>query len=256
MDDSQRTGGDALASRLRQREATRGLLVAFEGPDGAGKTTQRRLFKTWLESEGHVVVTTAWNSSPLVRPLIRARKKLHALGPEEYCLLHAADFRHRLEHEILPALWRGQTVLADRFLFTGLARDVARGLDFDRVLKIYAPIVWPDIVFYFAVSADTSSRRVAADGAPSYYESGQDVTGIDDPVASYRAFTGRIARQYEALATIFQFVTIDAETSIYDQHKAIHELFERRATREWAEWNREAVGEWLADHPGYAEVAS
>ena len=48
----------------------RGLLVAFEGPDGSGKTTQRKLFKTWLKAEGYDVVTTKWNSSDLIKPII------------------------------------------------------------------------------------------------------------------------------------------------------------------------------------------
>src|SRR5215831_2103397 len=154
----------------------RGFLVAFEGPDGSGKTTQRKLFKTWLQSEGHDVVTTKWNSSDLIKPIIKARKEARALSPEEYSLLHAADFRHRVEQTILPALWQGKLVIADRFLFTGLARDVARGLDLDWVLKLYQPLLWPDLVFYFAVSATTSGRRVMAERLPNYYEAGQDVT--------------------------------------------------------------------------------
>src|SRR5690349_22291422 len=91
----------------------RGLLVAFEGPDGSGKTTQRKLFKSWLKSEGHDVVTTKWNSSQLVKPLVQARKMARSLSPEEFCLLHAADFRYRLENEVLPAMWEGKTVVAD-----------------------------------------------------------------------------------------------------------------------------------------------
>src|ERR1041384_4908322 len=78
----------------------RGLLVAFEGPDGSGKTTQRKLFKTWLKSEGYDVVTTKWNSSELIKPLIKSRKTVRALAPEEFSLLHAADFRHRVEQVI------------------------------------------------------------------------------------------------------------------------------------------------------------
>src|SRR5216684_8157263 len=101
----------------------RGLLVAFEGPDGSGKSTQRKLFKTWLRAEGYDVVTTKWNSSDLIKPLIHSRKTMHALSPEEYSLLHAADYRHRVEHVVLPALWGGKIVIADRFLYTGLARD-------------------------------------------------------------------------------------------------------------------------------------
>ncbi len=234
---------------LQRREATRGLLVAFEGPDGSGKTTQRKLFKTWLKSEGREVVTTEWNSSPLIKPLVKVRKQVRSLSPEEFCLLHAADFRHRLETEVLPALWRGATVVADRYLFTALARDAARGLPFDWLMHIYAPILWPDIVFYFSVSPQTSGTRIAATRQPKYYEAGQDITGIDDPLASYTAFISRVIQEYEALAVVFQFVTIDAERSIAEQHREIREHFERAQRRPWPDWNIEPVTDWLALSP-------
>src|SRR5215467_9562071 len=203
----------SLRARTNFGDSTRrrGLLVAFEGPDGSGKTTQRKLFKTWLQADGYDVVTTKWNSSELIKPIIKSRKAVRSLSGEEFSLLHAADFRHRVEHKILPALWKGQLVIADRFLFTGLARDVARGLDLDWVLKLYQPLLWPDIVFYFAVSATTSGRRVMAERLPNYYEAGQDVTNVDDPVESYQRFVTRVIREYEALAVIFNFITVDAE---------------------------------------------
>jgi dTMP kinase len=56
----------------------RGVLVAFEGPDGSGKTTQRKLFKTWLKAEGSDVVTTKWNSSELIKPIVRSRKAIRS----------------------------------------------------------------------------------------------------------------------------------------------------------------------------------
>src|SRR5215211_552570 len=87
-----RTWTERARARFADTSTRRGLLVAFEGPDGAGKTTQRKLFKTWLKSEGHAVVTSKWNSSPLVKPLIKSRKALHALSPLEFSLLHAAFF--------------------------------------------------------------------------------------------------------------------------------------------------------------------
>ena len=237
--------GTRLRSLVRARERSRGLLIAFEGPDGAGKTTQRKLFKTWLKSEGHDVVTSKWNSSPLLKPLIRSRKKLHALSPLEFSLLHAADFRHRLHTEILPALWDGRIVLADRFLFTGLARDAARGLEIDWLLHAYSPLFWPDMVFYFSVSPVTSATRVAAERQPKFYEAGQDVTGEADALASYQRFIGRVIREYDALALIFQFMTVDAEQPIYDQHRRIRDAFTTGARRPWAKWNIEAVAEWL-----------
>ena len=236
----------ALRALVRARERSRGLLVAFEGPDGAGKTTQRKLFKAWLKSEGHKVVTSKWNSSPLVKPLIKSRKKVHALGPLEFSLLHAADFRHRLHTEILPALWEGHIVLADRFLFTGLARDAARGMDLDWLLHVYSPLFWPDMVLYFSVSPGTSATRIAAEREPKFYEAGQDVTGDDNAMASYMRFIGRVIREYDALALIFEFMTIDAEQPIYEQHRRIREAFTADARRPWAKWNIEAVTEWLA----------
>jgi dTMP kinase len=238
-----------LRALIHARESRRGLLIAFEGPDGAGKTTQRKLFKTWLRSQGHEVVTSKWTSSRLIKPLIKARKKAHALGPEEFSLLHAADFRHRLHTSILPALWDGKIVLADRYLFTGLARDAARGLELDWLLHIYSPLVWPDMVFYFSISPDTSMKRVVGSRAPKFYDAGQDVTGLDDAVTSYQRFIARIIREYEALALIFQFVTIDAEQAVYEQHRRIREFFQAGRRRPWADWNVDALVEWLSDRP-------
>ena len=79
-----------------------GLLIAFEGPDGSGKTTQRKLFKTWLQSEGHDVLTTKWNSSKLIKPIIKARKNMRSINQEEFCLLHAADFSQQLDPNAPP----------------------------------------------------------------------------------------------------------------------------------------------------------
>lgn len=243
-----------LIELLRKREDTRGLLIAFEGPDGAGKTTQRKLFKRWLESQGFRVRTTKWASSRLVKPLVKSRTRAHTLSPEELCLLQAADFRHRLEQEILPALWRGDAVLADRFLFTGLSRDAARGLDLDWMLHVYSPLFWPDLVFYFPISIDTAAQRVATLRAPKYYDAGQDVTAVDDPLASFRQFEARVMREYENLALVFRFLTVDGEQPIYEQHKQIRKLFQEGRRREWGDWNVEAVAEWLTLRGEDAEV--
>jgi len=234
-----------LKQLIAEREGTRGLLIAFEGPDGSGKTTQRRLLKTWLESEGHDVVSTRWASSPLVQPLLKARKKIRTLSTQEYSLLHAVDFRHRIETSILPALWAGQTVLADRYLFTALARDAARGLDLDWLLHAYTPLLWPDLVIYFAMTPEDSQRRIASTRSPHFYEAGQDVTGLDDPLASYGQFIDRVVTEYENLAVIFKFVTVDADDAVYRQHTRVRELVESVAKRPWTDFSKDAVEEWL-----------
>jgi dTMP kinase len=238
-----------LCEAISAKGRDRGFLIAFEGPDGSGKTTQRKLFKDWLAGEGFEVKTTKWNSSALVKPIIKARKQVRSLGQEEFCLLHAADFRHRMETEVLPALIKGKTVIADRFLFTALARDAARGLDLDWLLHVYSPLYWPDAVFYFSVSPETSGKRISATRTPSYYEAGQDVTNIADPHESYQKFIGSVIREYEALSVIFNFIKVDAEQPIYDQHLHIRTLFDKLRDRPWPSWNEESIADWLRSRP-------
>jgi dTMP kinase len=239
-----------LRDILRRRDRNRGFLVAFEGPDGSGKTTQRKLFKAWMRSVGHEVVTYRWNSSPLVSPILKARKLAHSLNPQEYCILSAAAFRHQLDTEILPALWAGKVVVADQYLYTALARDLARGLDLNWVMNAYLPLFWPDQVFYFALSAKDAADRMRSAKKPGFYGAGQDVTNIADPEKSHAVFLGRVIEEYESLAKIFQFLKVDARQTIYEQHRAIRQMFMTAKRRPWAEWNTEAVLAWLCTTTG------
>lgn len=238
---------------IADREKKRGLLIAFEGPDGSGKTTQRKLFQGWLKSEGVPVQSAKWNSSALVKPVVRARKAARSLSPREFSIIHAADFRYRMETEVIPALWAGKTVVADRHFFTALARDATRGLDLDWLLNLYSPLFWPDVVFYFSVSPETSGKRISSERLPTYYEAGQDVTDIADPNQSYTQFIGGVIQEYDALAKVFEFVTVDAEQSIYHQHRLIRDLFQTGQRRPWDERNLDALSDWLSQNPKYLE---
>jgi dTMP kinase len=207
-----------------------GLLIAFEGPDGSGKTTQRKLLQSWLHNMERDVVLTKWNSSPLVKPIIKARKAEQSLDPTNFAILHATDFLYRYENVIQPALAQGKIVIADRYIFTGLSRDVARGLEPEWVAKLYAGVRQPDLVFYFKARVDTCAMRIAASRQIKFYEAGQDVTGITDPYQSYLCFASRVVAEYERLSREFGFVTVDAERPIYEQHRFIRETYLQRWT--------------------------
>jgi dTMP kinase len=202
-----------------------GALIAFEGSDGSGKTTQRKLFRSWLESIDQELVVTKWNSSPAFKDIIKAKKAARSLDPIDYALLHAADFHHRYENVIRPALRLGKTVLADRYIFTGLARDAARGLARSWSMKLYTGVRKPDLVFYFAAPVEVFARRIMASREIKYYEAGQDVTGIADPYRSYLKFASKVLAQYEALNRQFGFVVIDAQQPIDEQHHIIRETY-------------------------------
>ena len=202
-----------------------GLLIAFEGMDGSGKTTQRKLLKTWLENMNEDVVTTKWNSSPLFKPLIKARKAARLLNPRDYSVLHAADFRHRYETVIQPSLEDGKIVLADRYVFTGIARDIARGMTREWSMGLYARVRRPDLVFYFTGSVHTFAGRIGASREMKFYESGRDVTGLDDAYESYVRFAPKVLSEYEDLHQQFGFILVDAERSMYEQHRFIRETY-------------------------------
>jgi thymidylate kinase len=102
------------------------------------------------------------------------------------------------------------------------------------------------------VSPVTSGKRVTAMRLPNFYEAGQDVTQVDDPVESYQRFIARVIREYESLALIFNMITVDAERSIGEQHHQIRRLFLEGRQRAWSDWNVEAVAEWLANRRGGA----
>jgi thymidylate kinase len=101
-------------------------------------------------------------------------------------------------------------------------------------------------VFYFSVSSVTSGRRVTTMRTPGYYEAGQDVTNVDDPVESFLRFIHRVILEYDSLALIFKFITVNAEQSISDQHQQLRELFRERVKQPWSKWNIEAMAEWLS----------
>src|SRR5438128_408140 len=231
----------SLESMMFAEEGDPGLLVAFEGLDGSGKTTHRKLLKAWLEDNGEEVVATKWNSSPLFKGLIKAKKAARLLDPVSYAVLHAADFRYRLETVIRPALSEGKIVLADRYVFTGIARDVARGMSRERARNLYFSVRKPNLVFYFSALPQTSVQRITASRKMKFYEAGQDITGLGDPLESYLRFAPAVMQEYTQLHQEFGFIIVDAEQSICEQHRFIRETYEQYLTTLSAKFQPNAI---------------
>jgi dTMP kinase len=202
-----------------------GKLFIVEGIDGSGKSTQLDLLRKWLTSSGYFVAFSEWNSSPLVRNTIKRGKKKELLTPTTFSLVHAVDFAHRLQQQMIPALKAGAIVLADRYIYTAFARDVARGVDPQWVRDMYSFAVKPTVALYFRVPLDESLRRIIS-GRPSlkYYEAGLDLGLSDDSNESYRIFQGRILREYERLVDEFGLSPVDASLPLVTQQEIVREL--------------------------------
>ena len=199
----------------------RGHLIVFEGLDGAGKTTQIELLSNYLQQKGYPVIITSWNSSRLVSKAIKRAKKAQLLTPYLYSALHAADFMYRLEKIILPSLHEGYIVIADRYAYTGLARDIARNVDRRWVENIYALAPKPDLAFYCKAPVEESLERIMERNGgshPKYYEAGMDIIGDHDPQHAFLQFQARVAAEYEQICNQYGLIEIDTTQSIEDVH--------------------------------------
>lgn len=217
--------GAAPRTLLETPHPYRGRLICVEGIDGSGKSTQLLLLDRWLRSRGYPVHFTEWNSSRLVRRSMQRGKKKNLLTPTTFSLLHAVDFADRLTYQILPPLKAGMIVLADRYVYTAFARDVARGVHPEWVRAVYSPALRPDLTLYFRVPIDVSLERLLAGRAKlKYHEAGMDVGLSTDPVESFRMFQSRVLEIYDQLTLEFGMRPIDATAEIPDQQRVIRTM--------------------------------
>ena len=217
--------GTAPKTLLETPHPYRGRLICVEGIDGSGKSTQLLLLERWLRSRGYPVHFTEWNSSRLVRRSMQRGKKKNLLTPTTFSLLHAVDFADRLTYQILPPLKAGMIVLADRYVYTAFARDVARGVHPEWVRAVYSPALRPDLTLYFRVPIEVSLERLLAGRAKlKYHEAGMDVGLSTDPVESFRMFQSRVLEIYDQLTLEFGMRPIDATAEIPDQQRVIRTM--------------------------------
>lgn len=205
--------GDGIGY-LRDR-TTKGRLVVIEGPDGSGRSTQVELITAKLESDGHAVATTGLKRSELIgKGILEAKQKL-PLGKKTLTLFYAADFADQLEHKIIPALEAGYIVLADRYIYTLMARSTVRGISRRWSHDLFGFAIKPDLVFYLDVQPDELFHRVFQKYATlDYYESGADLGLSDDLYDSFVIYQKMIAKEFKRMESRYGLVPIDANRPV------------------------------------------
>ncbi len=202
-----------------------GKLFVVEGVDGSGKSTQIALLRQWLISKGYTVFFSEWNSSPLVKKTTSRGKKKQLLTPTTFSLIHATDFADRTEHDIIPPLKAGAIVLADRYVYTAFARDVARNVDSQWVRELYQFAVQPTCTFYFRVPLEVSLSRILTGRTElKYYEAGMDLGLHTDPHESFKLFQQRIVNEYEAMINEYNLTVMDATLPIPEQQRIMRQI--------------------------------
>ncbi|MDE3178171.1 MAG: thymidylate kinase [Acidobacteriota bacterium] len=187
-----------------------GKLIVIEGTDGVGRSTQMDMVKPWLEHQGHAVVDTGIRRSILAGKGIKKAKAGHTLGRVTLSLFYATDFADRLIQQILPALQAGFVVLTDRYIYSLMARALARGLDVSWLRSLYSFALKPDVVFYLRIGVDDLIPRVVFSRGFDYWEAGMDLHPSEDMYESFRKYQTGLLSQFDILAQEYGFEVIDA----------------------------------------------
>jgi dTMP kinase len=191
-----------------------GKIIAIEGTDGVGRSTQIHLLREWLEIQGYGVVETGWTRSELMQPTIELAKASNTLNKLTFQLLYATDFADRLEKEIIPALKAGFIVLSDRYIYTAMARAGVRGVDRTWIRNLYGFAIVPHLVFYLRLDEKTLIRRVLQSRGMDYWESGMDMKLGDDIYESFRAYQKSLLKEYASMADEYNFRVLDGRRKI------------------------------------------
>jgi dTMP kinase len=192
-----------------------GNLIVIEGLDGSGRSTQITLLQEWLESEGFAVQTSGLRRSNLVGRDIDELLAKNAVTRLTLALMYSTDFFDQLEHRIVPALRAGAIVLADRFIFTLIARSVVRGINRDYLTGLYAMALRPNLTFWLNVRPETAfAREFKKAQAISYWEAGRDMSLSHDLYWSFVRYQTMIKREFELMAKRNAFIELDGEASV------------------------------------------
>ena len=193
----------------------KGKLIVIEGPDSSGRSSQIAMLTTHLEADGHAVINTGLKRSEIIAEGILEAKRNVSLGKRTLALFYAADFADQLEQKIIPALEAGYIVLADRYIYTLMARNTVRGIPRRWSHDLYSFSLVPDQVYYLQVDPYTLVHRVFEKNLSlDYYESGADMSLSDDMFESFILYQQKIVKEFQIMQKSYALSPIDGNNSV------------------------------------------
>lgn len=201
-----------------------GRLIVIEGPDASGRTTQIDMITSKLEADGYAVLNTGIKRSELISAGILEAKRNISLGKKTLALFYAADFADQMENKIIPALQAGYMVLADRYIYTMMARNAVRGINRRWSHDLYGFSLIPDLVFYLDVNPFKLVHRVfEKHSSLDYYESGADLALSDDMFDSFILYQRKLAKEFVGMQKKYGLITIDGNKTIEEVNSDLQE---------------------------------
>ncbi len=147
----------------------KGVLLAFEGISGSGKSEGIVKLSRRLQSEGHVVTVVEWNSNQMIRGAVKAFHRVRMLTPFVYSVFQWISFFIDYCIVIIPALKKGHIVIADRYVYTALTRDAVNGAyrPLGRMLHRLARV--PDWILLYDTSPGICHERIKNRGKALFH---------------------------------------------------------------------------------------
>lgn len=196
-----------------------GKLIVIEGADGSGRSTQIDKLTAWLEGKGYPVTSFGLKRSTLVSADLDRAKKGNVLGRRTMSLFYATDFADQIENNVIPALRAGFIVLADRYIYTLMARDIARGADREWTEALYSFAIVPCAVFYLQVSPRILVERTFQKEATlDYWESGMDIGLAESLFDSFMRYQKLIHAEFCRMQAQHGFQIVNGNRSIWATH--------------------------------------
>ena len=196
-------------------QSTKGLFIAFEGGEGAGKSTQTQLLTEWLEARGHAVLLTREpGGTPLGKSLreILLDNKTGTIAPRAEALLYAADRADHVATVIRPALEKDHVVITDRYIdssiaYQGAGRVLSPG-EVARISRWASESLFPNLTIILDIPAEIGLGRIKKK---------------DRLESEPLAFHERIRQEFLQLALMDpeRYLVVDAIQSVEQIHSAI-----------------------------------
>lgn len=190
----------------------KGHLIVIEGADGSGRSTQVSKLKEWLEGSGYPTTEIGLKRSSLVGGELEVVMQGHTLSPLTFFLYYATDFADQLENVIVPALRSDFVVLADRYIYTLMARDIIRGADPEWVKDVYGFALIPDAVFYLSVDPiQLAERSLRKNQSLDYWESGMDIRRHGNMYECFIWYQQLLKKTLDSMADEYGFIRLNGD---------------------------------------------
>jgi len=143
----------------------KGIFIVIEGIDGTGKSTQSKRLAEWFRAQGREVVLSREPTDGPWGKKLRESATTGRLSPDEELEYFLNDRREHVETKIKPALADGKVVILDRYYFSTMAYQGARGFDPALISQRNEEFATkPDLLLILDLSVESAHKRIGARG--------------------------------------------------------------------------------------------